>query len=253
MAFLNLKNKRILVTGAGSGIGAATAKLFAEQGALVGVHYRSNIKGAEACLNAVKKHSKGIMLQADLTQPDQVSTMADRFLDAFEGIDILVNNAGDLIRRENIENASNEYQDKIYETNVKSVVMITQQLLPYLKISKGNIINIGSVAGHNGGAGGSGLYASAKAAVHTLTMAMAGEFAKFGIRVNSVLPGFIETPFHDRYSTSERKQAVAASTPLGRNGKPDDVANAILFLSSDVSSFITGEYIAVNGGLYMRA
>ncbi|GAG52783.1 unnamed protein product, partial [marine sediment metagenome] len=124
---------------------------------------------------------------------------------------------------------------------------------PYLKQSKGSIVNIGSIAGHNGGGGGSGIYASAKAAVATMTIAMANEFAPFGIRVNSVLPGLIETRFHEQFSTPERKKAVAAQTPLGRNGTADDVAKAILFLASnEAASFITGEYIAVNGGLLMK-
>ena len=122
-----------------------------------------------------------------------------------------------------------------------------------LKISRVNIINIGSVAAHNGGGGGSGIYAAAKAAVATLTIAMAKEFAPFGIRVNSVIPGLIETRFHEQFSSPERKAAVAKKTPLGRNGTAEDIAKTILFLASDSAGFITGEYIAVNGGLYMRA
>ncbi|MGB2866624.1 MAG: SDR family oxidoreductase [Sedimentisphaerales bacterium] len=131
--------------------------------------------------------------------------------------------------------------------------MVTRAALPYLKQSKGNIVNIGSVAGHNGGADGSGMYSGAKAAVATETISMAKEFAKYGIRVNSVLPGFIETRFHERFSTAQRRKEVADQTLLGRNGTAEDVAKAIMFLASDEASFITGEYIAVNGGLYMRA
>jgi len=247
------ENKKVLITGSSSGIGSATAKLFAEEGAFVGVHYYSNHTGAEQTLDEVKKVSDGILLQADVRQPKQIKELISRFTGECNGIDILVNNAGDLIKRVLLEEASIEYQDNIYNTNVKSVVMATQYALPFLKKSKGSIVNIGSVAGQNTGAVGSGLYAAAKAAVHTLTMAMAKEFAKYKIRVNSVLPGFIETPFHERYSSNERKKAVAFSTPLGRNGTPEDVARAILFLSGEGAGFITGEYIAVNGGLYVRA
>ena len=99
----------------------------------------------------------------------------------------------------------------------------------------------------------SGIGAAAKAAVATETIAMAAEFAHYGIRVNSVLPGFIETRFHERFSDAARRKKVADQTPLGRNGTAEDVARAILFLASDAAGFITGEYIAVNGGLYMRA
>ena len=131
--------------------------------------------------------------------------------------------------------------------------MVTRAALPYLKKSKGNIVNIGSVAGHTGGGYEAGLYASAKAAVATETIAMATEFAQYGIRVNSVLPGFIETRFHQRFSDAQRRKEVAGQTPLGRNGTAEDIAKAILFLASEAADFITGEYIAVNGGLYMRA
>jgi 3-oxoacyl-[acyl-carrier protein] reductase len=97
------------------------------------------------------------------------------------------------------------------------------------------------------------MYAGAKAAVATETMAMAREFAQYGIRVNSVLPGLIETRFHEQFSTPKRRKEIARQTPLGRNGTAEDVAKAVLFLASKSASFITGEYIAVNGGLYMRA
>ena len=97
------------------------------------------------------------------------------------------------------------------------------------------------------------MYAGAKAAIATETMSMAMEFAPYGIRVNSVLPGFIETRFHERFSSAQRRKEVAERTPLARNGTAEDIANAVLFLASDAAGFITGEYIAVNGGLYMRA
>ena len=122
-----------------------------------------------------------------------------------------------------------------------------------LKKSKGCIVNIGSVAGHTAGANGAGMYAGAKAAVATETIAMAREFAPYGIRVNSVLPGFIETRFHQRFSSAKRRKEIARQTPLGRNGTAEDIAQAVLFLAGDAADFITGEYIAVNGGLYMRA
>jgi len=253
MVYEELKGKKILVTGSSSGIGVATAKAFAEQGCFVGVHYFKTKKGAEDTLAEVKKLSDGCMLRADLRDEKQTEEMVAAFVEAAGGIDILVNNAGTLIARHPIETSPLSYHEDVYATNVRSVFLTTQTALAELKKSKGNIVNVGSVAGHTGGGGGSGIYAAAKAAVATLTIAMAKEFGPFGIRVNSVMPGLIETRFHEQFSSPERRAAVAKETPLGRNGKADDIAKAILFLASDSAGFITGEYIAVNGGLYMRA
>jgi 3-oxoacyl-[acyl-carrier protein] reductase len=131
---------------------------------------------------------------------------------------------------------------------------VSQAALPHLKTSKGNIVNIGSLGGHTGGGGGSEIYCASKGAVATMTIGMAKDFARHGIRVNNVCPGVIETPFHEKFSTPEFLQSFAERTPLGRNGAAEDVAKAILFLASnDAAGLITGEYIAVNGGFYMRA
>jgi len=253
MTYEDLKGKKVLVTGSSSGIGAAAAVLFAKQGCFVGVHYFQTQSGGENTLSKVKECSDGIILCADIRDENHVNKMVGKFAESGGGIDILVNNAGDLIERQSFEEGTAEYHDNIYATNVRSTFLATRAALPHLKKSKGNIINIGSVAGHNGGAGGSGVYASAKAAVATMTIAMAKEFAQYDIRVNSVMPGLIETRFHERYNTSERKKKVAEQTPLKRNGTAEDIAKVILFLASDEAGFITGEYIAVNGGLYMRA
>jgi 3-oxoacyl-[acyl-carrier protein] reductase len=253
MLYEDLKGKKVLVTGSSSGIGAATAVMFSQQGSFVGVHYFQTRAGAEKTLEQVKKYSDGVLLCADIREAGQVGRMVKDFAKQAGGIDVLVNNAGSLIERQPFETATLEYHEDVYATNVRSVFLATQAALPYLKKNRGNIVNIGSVAGHDGGGEGSGLYAAAKAAVATETMAMAKEFARYGIRVNSVLPGFIETRFHQRFSSDERRKRVAQQTPLGRNGTAEDVAKAVLFLASEAASFITGEYIAVNGGLYMRA
>ncbi len=253
MIYKDLKNKKVLVTGASSGIGAATAVMFSQQGCFVGVHYFMTKDGGEKTLQQVKKNANGILLCADMREKTQAARMVEQFAKQAGGIDILVNNAGSLIDRQPVETATLDYHEDIFATNVRSVFLATQSALPYLKKSKGNIVNIGSVAGHTGGASGSGLYSAAKAAVAVETIAMAKEFAPYGIRVNSVLPGVIETRFHKRFSSAERMKKFAEQTPLGRNGTAEDVAKAVLFLASEATSFITGEYIAVNGGLYMRA
>jgi len=249
----DLKGMRVLVTGASSGIGSATAILFSRQDCYIGVHYFRTPGGAGKTLEQVKKNRDGILLRADIRDEKQVEQMVEQFADKAGGIDILINNAGSLIDRQPFETATLDYHEDIYATNVRSIFLVTRAALPYLKQSKGNIVNIGSVAGHYGGSKGSGIYSGAKAAVATETISMAKEFAKYGIRVNSVLPGFIETRFHEQFSTAQHRKEVAGQTPLGRNGTAEDVAKAILFLASDAASFITGEYIAVNGGLYMRA
>jgi 3-oxoacyl-[acyl-carrier protein] reductase len=239
--------------------------MFAQQGCFVGVHYFATEDGAKKTLDEVKKYGNGCLCKADVRDKKQAVTMVDNFAAAggmarseqsergHEGIDILINNAGTLVGREPFETASEEFIEDVLATNVKSVAYVTQAALGYLKKGhSSSIVNLGSIAGHHGGGPGAGIYGGAKAAVATMTIAMAKEFAPYGIRVNSVLPGLIETRFHELFSTPERRAKVAQETPLGRNGTADDVAKAILFLASDAAGFITGEYIAVNGGLYMR-
>jgi 3-oxoacyl-[acyl-carrier protein] reductase len=253
MIYEDLKGKKVLVTGSSSGIGQATAIMFSRQGCFIGVHYFRTKKGGEETLEQVKKNSVGVLLCADMRDEKQVNKMVEQFAETAGGIDILVNNAGSLIDRQPFETATLDYHEDVYATNVRSIFLATRAALAYLKKTKGNIVNIGSIAGHHGGGEGAGIYAGAKAAVATETIAMAKEFAKYGIRVNSVLPGFIDTRFHQRFSNAERKKEIARQTPLGRNGTAEDVAKAVLFLASEAAAFITGEYIAVNGGLYMRA
>jgi 3-oxoacyl-[acyl-carrier protein] reductase len=191
----DLKGMRVLITGASSGIGSAAAELFSRQGCYIGIHYFRTHDGAKKTLKQVKKKSDGILLFADVRDERQAEKMVEKFAEKAGGIDILVNNTGSLIGRQPFETAVLSYHEDIYATNVRSIFLVTRAALPYLKKSKGNIVNIGSVAGHTGGAGGSGMYSGAKAAVATETMSMAKEFAKYGIRVNSVLPGFIDTRF----------------------------------------------------------
>ncbi len=218
MIYQDLKGKKVLVTGSSSGIGLATAIMFSRQGCFVGVHYFRTKEGAEKTLEQVKNNSDGLLLHADVRDEKQVNEMVEYFAQKAGGIDILINNAGSLIDRQPFETAKVEYHDDVYATNVRSILLATRAVLPYLKESRGNIVNIGSVAGHHGGGVGAGMYAGAKAAVATETISMANEFAPYGIRVNSVLPGFIETRFHEKFSSSERRKAVAERTPLGRNG-----------------------------------
>ena len=252
MKFEDLENKHVLITGASSGIGAATAELFARQGCNIGIHYNSSPAGAEQTLKMVKKYSQGYFFKADLRNAETFPVLIEQFVSKSGSLDILVNNAGGLIRRQSIREAEDQYYDDIFYTNLKHIFGLSREALPHLIKSRGNIINIGSVAGHTGGAEGSGIYAAMKSAIATATIAMAREFAPHRIRVNSVLPGFIDTPFHDSVTNELQKQQFLEKTPLGRFGTAEDVAHTIVFLASEAASFITGEYIAVNGGIHMR-
>ena len=253
MIYEDLRGKKVLVTGSSSGIGQATAIMFAKQGCFVGVHYFQTKPGGEKSLKEVKKFGDGMLIKADARNEKQVNKMVEQFAKTANGIDILVNNAGTMVGRQDIETAPLDYYEDVFATNARSMFLATRAALPYLKKSKGCIINVGSIVVYNGGAAGAGIYAGAKAAVQTETVSMASEFSRYGIRVNCVVPGLIETRFHERFSSSERRKAVARQTPLGRNGTAEDVAKAILFLSSsEASSFITGVNLSVNGGLLMR-
>jgi len=252
MQLPELIDKKVLITGASSGIGAETAIQFAQQGAFVGVHYSKNQIGAQNTLKKVQDKSNGILLKADVRDPVQIDKMVNEFAKENGAIDVLVNNVGKMIERKTIEEADPEYYDEIFTINVRSAFLVSKAALPHLKLTNGNIINVGSVAGHSGGFQGSGIYATTKGALGIATIAMAKEFFPFGIRVNSVLPGFIDTPFHEGVTSSEIRDKIIEQTPLKRAGTTKDIAKAILFLSSESASFITGEYLAVNGGLHMR-
>jgi len=252
MVYEDLRAKRVLVTGGSSGIGAATARMFGGQGCFVGVHYFATKQGAQEVLKKVSSAGgDGVLLRADVRCQQDVKKMVKEFADCAGGIDVLVNNAGGLIERQSFEEATVDYHDDVFATNVRSVMMVTQAALCYLKDGGASVVNIGSLAAHTGGGPGAGMYAAAKAAVHCYTAAMAKEFSRYQIRVNTISPGFIETRFHYRYSTAERRAKMPSTIPLGRNGTAEDVAKAILFMASEQSGYITGECLSVNGGLEM--
>jgi len=153
MLYENLKGKKVLVTGSSSGIGQATAVMFARQGCFVGVHYFQTKAGGERTLKQVKKYSDGILLKADARSEKQVNKMVEKFAEAAGGIDILVNNAGSLIDRQPFETATLQYHEDGYATNTRSVFLVTKAALPYLKKNRGCIVNVGYISGHTGGGG----------------------------------------------------------------------------------------------------
>ena len=251
--YLSLKDKVALVTGASSGIGAATATLFAELGARVAIGFHSNKKGAELVLNEIAEAGgKAIICAADVAQASGVESLIDQVTDALGPIDILVNNAGSLLERLPILKLTEERWDAVMDLNLKSAVLCTQKVAAsMIERRSGAIINIGSIAGRNGGGPGAGPYAAAKGGLMTFTKSLAKELAPHGIRVNCVSPGVIDTPFHEVFSTREMMNNFTKMIPLGRVGTSMECAKVIAFLASDAASYVVGETIEVNGGQLM--
>jgi len=245
-----------LVTGASSGMGQAIAVALGQAGACVGVHYRGNRAGAElTCQQVIDAGGKATVLQADLSNAKQVNAMFEMLDSEFQSsIEMLVNNAGDWMDKAPILDCPLEQWEKMFAVNTLSVFLCCQQAGRRM-VEAGNggvIVNIGSLAGHTGGGGGTVPYAAAKAAVHTLTRGLAKELAPKNIRVNCIAPGMIDTPMLDGRVGVESFNFLKKLTPMGRIGRPDEIASSTLMLLSPSSSFVTGQIIDVNGGLLMR-
>jgi 3-oxoacyl-[acyl-carrier protein] reductase len=251
--YFNLAGRVALVTGASSGIGAATAILLADLGARVAIGYHGNPKGAEQVRSKILGDGgKAIAVRADVTKVDEIVSLANAVTGQLGPIDILINNAGSLMQRMRILEVKEESWDEIQDLNLKSAVLCSQAVAPsMIERKRGAIVNVSSIAGRNGGGPGASAYASAKGGLITFTKALAKELAPQGVRVNAVSPGVIETPFHERFSTPEMMRNFVTAIPLGRVGMPMECANVIAFLASDAASYVVGETIEVNGGQLM--
>jgi 3-oxoacyl-[acyl-carrier protein] reductase len=250
-----LTGRTALVTGASGGIGRATAQLLAAHGARVGVHYFSKAAPAEALVSEILANGgQATALQADVRVASDIAKMIAAVERDLGPIDILVNNAGDLIERLTLLKMTEARWHEVMDLNLTSVFLCTQAIAPSMIARKrGAIVNMSSLAAHNGGGPGAFAYAAAKAGVIALTKAAAKELAPHGIRVNCVSPGLIgDTAFHARFTPSEAFDAAAKTIPLGRPGTPEDVARVIAFLASDDSAFLAGETIEINGGMFMK-
>jgi 3-oxoacyl-[acyl-carrier protein] reductase len=249
----DLKGKRALVTGSSTGIGAAVAKELARLGAAVAIHGNKNADAAEAVATDIRAAGgKAVVVLGDVGDSATAQRIVDEAVAGLGGLDILINNAGAIHDRVTNANWDEAMYERVYDTNVRSVLAVTKAAYPHLKAAGGgSIINTGSIAGRFGGYMGSAVYASAKAAVHSITRNAAREFADDHIRVNVVAPGFIITPFHDKTPESVR-QTAAAQIPMKRLGTAEDCVGAYVFLCSDaMSGYITGQIIDVNGGQLM--
>ncbi|MCR5559186.1 MAG: 3-oxoacyl-[acyl-carrier-protein] reductase [Schwartzia sp.] len=245
-----LDGKCALVTGASRGIGRAIALKLASEGAKVAL----NFAGSAAAAEEVKKEieaagGEAVTVQADVSDPASVEAMVQTVSEAFGQIDILVNNAG-ITRDGLLLRMKDEDFDAVINTNLKGI-FYTTKLVSKLMMKKrfGRIVNMASVVGLTGNAGQTN-YAAAKAGVIGFSKSAAKELAARGITVNMVAPGFIETDM-TAVIPEKAKEAMMGGIPLGRAGKPEDVANAVLFLVSDQAAYITGQVLKVDGGMVM--
>jgi 3-oxoacyl-[acyl-carrier protein] reductase len=251
---LDLTDRVALVTGASSGIGAATAETLAALGARVALGYHRNRQGAEDTSERIRAAGgAALAVGADVRRREDIHALVDRAARELGPIDILVNNAGSLVARYGILEVTEERIDEIVSLNFTSAALTSQAVAAsMIERRRGAIVNVVSIAGHNGGGPGAGVYAASKAALTAFTKSLAKELAPSGIRVNAVSPGVIDTPFHEVFSTPEMMQNFVKMIPLGRVGTAAECATVIAFLASDAASYVVGETIEINGGQLMR-
>jgi 3-oxoacyl-[acyl-carrier protein] reductase len=251
--YMDMTGKVALVTGASSGIGAATAAVLADLGAQVAIGYHQNEQGGTEVRQAIlSAGGKAIAIQADVRQSAGIRRMVDQVTRELGPIDILINNAGSLVKRTPLLEVTEDSWDNVMNLNLKSAVLCSQAVVPsMIERKSGAIVNIVSIAGRNGGGPGAGPYSSAKGGLITFTKSLAREMAPHGVRVNAVSPGVIDTPFHEAFSTPAMLANFVKGIPLGRVGTSMECATVIAFLASDASGFVIGETVEVNGGQLM--
>jgi 3-oxoacyl-[acyl-carrier protein] reductase len=247
---MSLTGKVAIVTGGGRDIGRAVSLKLASEGAKVVVNYHSSEEAAASTLEDIRAlGGEAITVQGDMARGADVQALVARTVETFgERIDILVNVAGGMVARKPLAEMDEAFFDTVMNLNLKSAFLATQAVAPRMG-EGGSIINFSSVAGRDGGGPGASAYATSKGALMTFTRSMAKELGPRGIRVNAVCPGMIGTSFHDTFSKDEVRKAVANATPLKREGRADEVADAVAFLASDAASFLNGVNLDINGGL----
>jgi len=248
-----LDEKVAIVTGAASGIGKATARLFSVEGAKVVVADWDEEAGAAVAAELRREGGHAIFVQADVSRSEDMQRMVQAALNEFGRIDILINNAGIEGQQAQTADATEENWDHVMEVNLKSVFLGMKYVIPQMLAQGGGaIVNNASVAGLVGFAG-SPAYCASKGGIIQLTRVTALEYAARSIRVNCVCPGVILTPMVERVAmTQEVMQALVGMEPVGRLGRPEEIASAILFLASDEASYVTGAILPVDGGLVAR-
>jgi len=251
----DLSGKVVLVTGGGSGIGAAIAEAFGRHGAKVGIHYHESDEQVVSAQIAKICAAGGTAfpLLADLTSSEAVRKIVGKTIEYFGRLDILINNAGSMVARRRLEDIDDTFIDQVFNLNARSVVVACQAVLPeFVKQGGGSILNVSSISARTGGSPGSSIYSASKAFVSTLTRALAQELADRNIRVNAISPGTIDTAFHERFSSRDKLEKTRARIPLQRLGTAEDCVGTALYLAADsLSGYVTGQVIEVNGGQLM--
>ncbi len=245
-----LARRVVLVTGAGSGIGRAVAIRFAEEGADIAALDINEASAAETVAAVRALGRRGLVLRADVSQAGDVEAAVARAESSLAPIDVLVNNAG-LTRDKTIRNLSEADWDLVLDVHLKGTFLCTRAVAGRMRERGrgGAIVNLSSISGKIGNFGQAN-YASAKAGIVALTKVTAREYARYGVRANAIQPGMIDTPMTQALGEEHRARSVA-DTPLGRLGRPDEVATVALFLASDLASYVTGAVIEVTGGRYL--
>ena len=245
---MRLENKVALISGGARGMGAAEARLFASEGAKVVIGDVLEEEGRQTEAQINEAGGDCLFVRLDVTNEANWQEAVATTVARFGKLDILVNNAG-IFRTERVEETSAELWDQVMEVNAKGVFLGTKHAIPEMrKAGGGSIINISSGLGLVGSAG-SAAYGASKGAVRLFTKSAAIQYAQDGIRVNSVHPGIIETPMTaEMLAEQSTRQERLARYPLGRFGRPDDIAYGVLFLASDESSFMTGSELVIDGG-----
>ena len=246
----NLIGKVALVTGASRDIGRAISISLANAGVKVLVNYYRDKSMGEETVSIIKNNGGDAKaVYADVTNSGDVSNMIKESQKVFGNeVHILVNNVGGLFARKKISEIDENFYNLLMDVNFKSVFLVTKAIKPIMP-EGGSIVNISSQAARDGGGPGSSLYSASKGAVTSYTRALAREFGPDGIRVNAITAGMTSTRFHDDFTSDEIRKKVAGATPLGREGKPEEIADLAIYLASDSSSYITGANIDINGGI----
>jgi len=247
---MKFAGKTAIVTGGSRDIGRAVCVKLGSEGAKVVVNYNSNETEADAAVAAVEAAGgKAIKVKADVTKPAEVDALVAAAREAFgDEIHVLVNNAGGMVARKKLDEMDEEFFNWVMQLNVTSAFLASKAAVPHMPAGSA-IVNLASLAGRDGGGGGAIAYSTSKGAVMTMTRGMAKELGPQGIRVNALCPGMIATTFHDTFTPDAARENVANATPLKRQGKAEEIGNAVSYLASDEASFITGANVDINGGL----